>query len=354
MKINSIHISNLRTLKNIRFFPGKKTNLILGKNASGKTSVLESIYLLARAKSFRTNKNTSLIRYGENYLSIQAVLENQSGIKTMLNVKKNIKTTSATVSNKRQTKLSILARYLPLGIVTPETHKLIHEGPQNRRKFLDWGVFHVEHGYTDIYKRYQKSLNQRNRMLRDGNKNCQQWDKEFCKYAERLDSIRLNYFKEWKAKTHNIFSEYDVFNGVKFELKAGWPNSTSLSTILHKSLESDVKKGFTSVGPHRADIKITLDSIQAKENLSRGQLKLLSILMIISQMTLIQEKSGERPIILIDDLDAELDSSNQKIILEIIDKNNFQSFVSMINNEQEQCKFQNDVKVFHVEHGEIL
>lgn len=354
MKINLINIENLRVFNNINLVPGSNFNFILGPNGSGKTSLLESIYLLARAKSFRTKKNKVLISEGENSLIISATIENQNSLITKLNLIKTPGSTIVTAAGTKQTKLSEIARIIPLGIITPNTQNLILDGPKYRRKFLDWGVFHVEHDYTEVFRTYQKILNQRNYLLKNKDKDFKVWDKQLIKFGERLDLIRTSYFYDWCSILKKYLKTNHVFHKLKIEYKNGWSETTKLQKILEQRFALDIKNGFTSVGPHRADILIRIGDIQAKEILSRGQIKLLTILMIISQLNLLNNKCGESPILLIDDLDAELDKEKQNLIIEIIKNNSFQAFITMTDVKKNQYMSLNTTKVFHVEHGKIL
>ena len=352
MKIIHLNIRNLRIIEEAEISPSSHINLIIGTNGSGKTTLLEAIYLLARAKSFRTNKASPLLRYGQQNLLISARLENKQNSSSTIGITKTNKETEIKVSGKRQSKLSELAKQLPLVIVTPDVNRIIEEGPEIRRRLLNWGVFHVEQNYSKEVLRYNRVLGQRNSSLKQYDGNSSYWDRILSSIGETLSEKRQNYIKAWESLIKKNSKPYAFLDGLSIKLKQGWPENSTYIDALTTRLESDKSQGFTTLGPHRADLKITLNGVQARDCLSRGQIKILSTILLFSQADLIQNILGDEPILLIDDIQAELDRSTKEQFLTDIYKRSFQTFITSTDYDM-FTGLNLDARMFHVEHGQI-
>ena len=350
MIIEHLYIKNLRIFKEINIYPNKQYNLITGLNGSGKTTILESIYLLARSRSFRTISSKNLIRKNEPELVIQANITNDKNLISRIGIKKTIKKTEVHINANRQNKVSEQAKQLPLGIITPNSYKLISEGPNYRRKFLNWGVFHVEHGYASLINTYNKILTQRNYSLRHQYKYQNVWDKQLAFYGTEIDKIRSRYINQFKQIFFTLSEDYPDLLDIEFSYKRGWSDSRDLMEVLRNNNVEDQK--YTYYGPHRADISIFMNGSSAIEVLSHGQIKILSILMILTQLLITKNTLIENPLLLLDDFHYELDNLNLKKIMQTINHLNLQTFISTIDDEIFNLTGLN-ARVFHVEHGEI-
>ncbi|RLJ20626.1 DNA replication/repair protein RecF [bacterium endosymbiont of Escarpia laminata] len=353
LNITKLQIQNLRILDSVDISPQPGINIFCGDNGAGKTSLLEAIFLLARAKSFKSTKGKNLIQDGKKKLSIysEAQTANLSIVRIGFGLEKNEKRMQ--LNGTPISRVSEVAKLLPLGIVTPIIHRLIEEGPDNRRRFLNWGVFHVEHSYVSMMRHYSTTLQQRNASLRSGKKGWNVWDPQLIEYGDQINRLRTTYFSSWKSVFESLIANFPGVPTTSFSFYKGWNNSLSLEDSLQAQVKTDLSAGFTTTGPHRADIRITVKSQPAKEILSRGQQKIVATLMVISQLIAQNEHTNINPILLMDDFSAELDRKTATVLLSLIDSSGFQTFLTVIDCDTVTEKYSGEVNMFHVEHGAV-
>ncbi len=350
LNIQEVEIKNLRLFKQAKFNPSSNFNLLTGPNGSGKTSILESIYLLSRCKSFRTNLSERLIHNNEQELLIASTINYETNIISHIGIKITKTKTLVHLNANKQKKLSDHVKQVPLGIVTPDTQRLLTDGPKYRRKFLNWGVFHVEHEYASLVNTYSKILTQRNSILKQGRGYHSAWDNQFVQYGNEIDELRKKYMNLFMNIFTEIKYDYPELRNVNIDYKRGWKNNVHLLEAINSS--NSTNQGVTYFGPHRADLYIYLKNHLAIEVLSKGQQKILSILLILTQLLIVKRKYSETPLLLIDDLQSELDDKNIKKIIKSIHQQNIQTFITSID-PQIYDLFQYETRLFHVEHGEI-
>ncbi|WP_456407849.1 DNA replication/repair protein RecF [Thiolapillus sp.] len=350
MKITRIQIQNLRIIEDMQLEPGAGLNFICGDNGAGKTSVLEAIFLLGQGKSFRHTEAGPLIRKGEEYARVVADLQTQSGKRTKLGIQRSNKQFLARNAGQDVSRRSELLRLLPLQFITPQSHELIEKGPELRRRYLDFGLFHVEHSYHQTLSAYQRALKQRNAALRSRNaKLAQSFDEQLVSFADLILESRCRLLASVTQYLQDFLEAIDFPIAVDLRLTKGWKNDISLSEALCRSKEQDLSKGFTHVGAHRAQLKILADNVLANRILSRGQQKLLVYGLVMAISQLIADKTSEKPLLLIDDLGAELDESNTGKLLNYLHALGAQVFITLLHESDVQQDHQN--KVFHVKHG---
>jgi len=178
------------------------------------------------------------------------------------------------INGKDVKQVSELSSLLPVQIINPDVHKLLEEGPKFRREFMDWGVFHVEHSFYPAWKRYQRSLKQRNTALRARNRNDTDiaWDHELIEAGKEIHILRKRYIEDLKQ----ILPRYlkPIFGEIPVEIQyyPGWPEDKGdFGQILKEMRSKDRDQGFTGYGPHRADLLIKIEGKSAAERVSRGQ-----------------------------------------------------------------------------------
>ena len=357
MTINRLLINNLRNLKSVDIKLSPGINVFYGNNGSGKTTLLEAIYLLGRARSFRTQKQKSIITKDKNSFQIFCTIndhntdrEKKVGLE-FANNKIKIK-----LSGQPLKKSSDLTKYLPLAIITPDSKNLISQGPSLRRKFLDWGVFHVEHSFLECSVRYQKALKQRNSLLRQkaSEKTLYRfWDQELKEHALKIHSSREAYANVFFERLIHYLNELVDINPVSMEYLAGWPIESEYSSMLAKTYHKDMKLGFTEKGPHRSDLLFKVDGQPVQEKLSGGQLKLFTCALYLAQCALFSKKQNSSSIILIDDLPAELDKSHRDILLSSLYSLGTQIFVTTTHPEMLSLNTFENTRLFHVKHGKV-
>jgi len=355
MRLKQLQIKDFRNLENTQLTPTQGVNLIVGDNASGKTSLLESIYYLSHVRSFRTQYVTDLIRRQCQYLQLVANIETTDQLIIPFGIRRSKNKSEIRVNKQPVKRVSDIAAQFPVLAIHPDSYKLITGSPSQRRQYLDWGVFHVEHGFFQAWKRFRKALQQRNAALKSKQKFdvCQLWNTEIHKTAHYIDKLRQQYFNKLKPYLEKLTQQFFPEETVSIEYKRGWPSDIELIQLLEDGLQKERLKGYTYYGPHRADIAIKVNGQSAQTCISRGQQKTLVALMRLAQAMQFTEETKKSCVLLYDDLAAELDSSHRIQILSVLSSMKIQLFLTAIEVQQIDLSSWTDKKVFHVEHGII-
>jgi len=353
MSLIRLEVENFRNLHSAIIEPDEALNLITGENAAGKTSLLEAIFYMSYARSFRSSQLKHLITHDFEYFRLMGNLAENN---TRVGIERHIDSQVIRVNKKTIHKTSELSALLPVLVLHPDSHQLISSGPDHRRQFMDWGVFHVEHQFLHSWKKYKTSLSQRNAALRMGqaDKLCSLWNAELVEHARVIKDLRLKYLESIQIITNELALELFPEHSIQLNYKRGWPGEVEYEDYLVTNLSKDRDKGFTQSGPHRADVKILVDGQTAQSSISRGQQKKLVTLLKIAQLMLFSQSSSNKCVLLFDDLPAELDQDNQNKIMSILSKLNIQLFITAIDAQQINCEYWKQHKVFHVEHGKIV
>lgn len=334
-----------------------KFNVISGLNGSGKSTILESIYFLSLARSFRTHVTNHVIQYQKNTTVVSGVIRDSNNLKVNVGVQKKRNGETEIHVNGEASKTPIsLAKLLPAILLNPDSYTLIHGGPVARRQFLNWAVFHVEQSFISIWKNFHRCLKQRNTALKTGLSvtEVQFWDKEFIELSLMLDKLYLNYVESLTPEVQDILRDLTNLDGISLEYYSGWNKAASLDNLLKESSFRERQQGYTLIGPHRADLKITFKGSSAQEILSRGEQKLLVFAMQLAQARLLDKIAGIKVVYLIDDLAAELDAAHRKKIIDFLISLDAQVFLTCLDPQQIYSELPlSDLKMFHVEHGVV-
>jgi DNA replication and repair protein RecF len=354
MHLTALRISNFRCIAEAELAPAPGINLVLGDNASGKSSLLEAIYFLGRAQSFRGTPRDRLIRSGERELSVFGRLHNGAGQETPMGVLRANRHSRIKIGTQDNAGILDLVATLPVQVIDPRLHQLLEDGPEQRRRFLDWGVFHVEQTFYPAWLRYQRALRQRNQALRTTNTPAQAsvWDAELVQQANILDGARRRYLAAQGEVLPGIMHSLFDQAAVSIDFQQGWPEDQTLAATLRQGLERDREQGYTQAGPHRADLKIHLQGWQARARASRGEQKMISAALLLAQAELLRRHQQRRPILLIDDLAAELDLRSRERLFNAIHTLGAQSFLSFLEPGQIPA-VPGKCAMFHVEHGRV-
>ena len=352
MYIKRLHIKDLRIIQDMDISPISGINLITGDNGAGKTSVLEAIYLLGRGKSFRHRDAGPFIRTGCDHSLVTAELVKDDGNTTKLGVERTKNSIRVRQDGKDLLKRSSLLRALPLQIIAPNSHELIEKGPESRRSFMDYGMFHVEHGYLELIGEYSKGLKQRNAALRLKQLDvARSYNSFLSNLAEQIQGYRVTYVETLNSTLASTLEQLEVSFPVRLILKSGMNPNHSLEDQLVKKEALDSKRGYTSVGVHRADLQVYTEDVLAAHRLSRGQQKIIVYALKIAQSIIFRNITGVVPILMVDDLTAELDSEHLNRIMTLFQELRLQIFVTLLSlNRIDQDFF---FKLFHVEHGAV-
>src|ERR1700677_1170563 len=289
MSLRRMQVTDFRCLHQGDIEFDSQFTLISGPNASGKTSLLEAIYVLGRGRSFRTRRLEHLIRTGSDRLMVFGETDDAAR-RVTLGVEASAQGVRARLAGERVESLADLAAALPVQIIDPEVHRLIEEGPSRRRRFLDWGVFHVEPTFVSHWQKYHQVLRQRNAALRSGQGRpvVSAWDTELIRYALLLTDARARYVELLMPVAAQVASK---LLGLDLTLgyRTGWLRDVDFPQALERSWRQDQELGSTQVGPQRAELSIRLEGVLARDRISRGQQKLLAAVLLISQIKLFRD-----------------------------------------------------------------
>ena len=346
MPISHFTARNFRCLKSIELDPHPNYNLIYGRNASGKTSVVEAIAYLGRGKSFRGASTTDLIQHGEQeFVLFGHVGAGDRDVK--VGVRNSHDGLETRIDGDNDGGAAALAGALPLQIVDPDVHELVAGAPEQRRRYLDWIAFHVEHDFLAVWRRFRRSLKQRNAALRAGTA-LDGWNAEFADLAAQVDSARRSalevVIEGLKEAGHDLLGRE-----VGFEYRPGWNEDEGLLQALEEGTKRDQQQGNTQYGPHRADLKLSYDDRRARKLVSRGQQKLLACAMVLAATETAQTALEQPLLLLLDDPGAELDSDAlARLMRRVVDLGSQVIATSLVPDVP---LFPDVGRTFHVEHG---
>lgn len=351
MPLVRLTVEEFRCLERVELALDPRYNLFVGPNASGKTSLLEALFLLGRGRSFRTRSYERLVRHGATGFRVVGWVE-RDGLSTVLGVGGTRHSAEIRIGGEPAASAAALAAHFPPLIIDPEVHKLLEDGPQRRRRFLDWGVFHVEPSFMDTWQRFHRALKQRNAALKVGadTKAARIWDPEVAAAGERLAAIRQAYLVLLAPVLADLGRRL-LDEDVSLVHQPGWPTEEPLAVALERSLERDLRYRATQVGPHRADVAVRVGTHVARERVSRGQQKLLAAALILAQLAIQENHRPGQSALLLDDPAAELDAPNLARLLGVVHTLPVQLFVTALRPDLEGLGLPG--ATFHVERGEI-
>lgn len=356
MPLKRLIIKQFRNIKACDIALSAGFNFLIGVNGSGKTSLLEAIYLLGHGRSFKSALTGRVIQNDFNELFVHGRYLNSDGFELPIGINKQRDgSTEVKIGGQSGQKLAQLAQVLPLQLIHPEGFELITDGPKHRRAFIDWGVFHTQSGFYDVWGRLKRLSKQRNALLKSA-KSYQElsyWDQELAQLAEKIDAWRTEYVEQLKSVAEVICRSFLPEFDIQLKYYRGWEKETSYADILERNFERDQQLGYTFSGPNKADLRIKVNNTPVEDVLSRGQLKLMMCALRVAQGQHLTEMTGKQCIYLIDDFASELDSQRRKRLAKCLKETGAQVFVSSITAGQIADMQDEDGTVFHVEHGKI-
>lgn len=351
MSLVQFRLSAFRCLDRAEFTPHPSFNLITGPNASGKTSLLEAIFYLGRGRSFRAAGNRELIQTGQPAFQLFGEVRGVEGQHHRIGIEAGFSQREVRVDGSPGTGAE-LAGALPVQAIDPEIHELVQGPPENRRRFLDWGVFHVKHGFLDHWRRYQRALQQRNAALRAGESDRQvtAWDTELATAGTVVDAHRQYFIADFMPLFESITREMLLIDSI-CSYKRGWPPNTDLAESLRENLLRDRAMGSTQTGPHRADLNLVVQERRARHRVSRGQQKLLAAALILAQARCVAASLPQTLVLLVDDPAAELDNDNRDRLLFQLQQLPAQLFMTAL--EPADSGWPDSGQHYRMEHGAL-
>jgi len=347
--VRKLQVENLRNLARVEIEPHAVLNLFHGSNGAGKTSLLEALVVLSRGRSFRTTQAAELIGPQDSTFRVFALTEDRHGQLHRLGLERSGKRWRGRMDGADLSQLSQLTRSLPLVLMEPDSHLLVDGPPEVRRKYLDWGMFHVEQEFLSVWRRYSKALKQRNAALRGGQPAVlDAIDRILAGHGSRLTELRRAHSESVGRNIQTMLSALGAtLQELSLEYQQGWSGG-ELHDVLRRNRERDADRGQTLSGPHRADLALVCGSAPARAVLSRGEQKILAAALLLTQAELLASL-GEKPVILLDDLASEFDDLHYARVLERALATGAQVWVSGTRKPAATP----DCAMFHVEQGRV-
>ena len=331
MSFSKIHLNNFRSFKSSSFNLGKN-NLILGKNGAGKSSFLEAIFFILSKKSFRTSSLNAMVNFESSFFKVDAIL-NEEKFSFTKDLSSSIKSIEGNFQN----------NFLPL-ILNNFSLNLLEAPKENRRSFIDYLMFHVEHDYKTNHLKFKKALAQRNRALKKSSSSeLKSWTKVFIDLSQKLTKMKLEFIDSF-LKSFPTFVDtspipkalQEKFKSISISYDKGWKDN--LLEELRESFVKDQSRGFTSLGPQTSDLSVKINKQDSGNILSRGEQKLLILLIYLFFIKAYNNLRPNKTIFLLDDLPSELDEKNLDLALNLLQDADCQLFITSLEN-LEKYKF---------------
>ena len=356
MRLELLRIRGLRCLAEVELALAPGINVFVGANGAGKTSVLEAVFLLSRGRSFRTGAREALVQRGVAGFSVFAELRHADQRTCRLGLGREGSRWEAKVDGVSAT-LGGLVQECAVVCFEPGSHALIAGAAEERRRYLDWGVFHVEHDFLTPWRRYQRALKQRNSLLRSSSAPLDDslfapWEFELAQAAQLLDQQREAYLTRLRPRLiASAASLLPELGPLMLHYRRGWSAEQGLAEQLRTQRGRDLARGHTTVGAHRADWSLTFEQAPLREHLSRGQEKLTALACVLAQAQLHAECRGDWPVVCLDDLASELDQTHQAAVVAQLHAAGAQ--ILLTGTELPQALQPLTTQVFHVEQGQL-
>lgn len=349
MSLEEISVQGFRNLGSTQLSLDTGINLIVGANGAGKTSLLEAVYFLGRVRSFRVRDLSRLVAHGESACVVSGRVRDGEGRAHRLGVTREPGGVRARVDGSDVGLLSELAPLLPVDVINSESQGLLTGGPAERRRLLGWGVFHVEPDYRGERRAFDRALLQRNAALRQGDlRLARSWEPELALRGELVDAAHRRYLERLWPRWSGTFGHWLPQLNLGWRYRSGWRQGEALAASLERGREGDLAQGHTGAGPQRADLLVMAGDRLAAEVLSRGQQKLVILALRLAQVEL-AASLGRRPVLLLDDLGAELDWEKRCGVLETLGAQEVQLLMTAV--EEREVPDGPIHRRFHVEQG---
>jgi DNA replication and repair protein RecF len=357
MVLTQLQVRQLRCLLDARLEPAPGLNLITGANGAGKSSLVEAVHLLGYGRSFRGRVSDGLIRTGSAHLEVYAEWLDHGQQAHRAGLRHSGTSWEARLDGSSAPSLTELCAQIAVVTFEPDSHDLIGAGAEHRRRYLDWGLFHVEPLFLPVWRRFARALKQRNALLKASPSSAAlaPWDLELSEAGERLSRLRQEYLEQLEPflvrEAQTFLAELGPAN---LEFRPGWKrDDLSLADALLNSRERDLALGYTSTGPHRADWRIGFAGLPGREALSRGQEKLTALACILGQARGFATHRNEWPLVCLDDLASELDQAHQQQVLRSVAASGAQVLLTGTQVPEALLDTGLQYRQFHVEHGQV-
>ncbi len=378
MYIKRLQIEELRNLKQVSLDNLGVLNFFVGANGAGKTSLLEAISIISQGRSFRNNKVQTVISQDQAALRVFIECIDETNTHHKLGIERDRKNQYLIrIDGANAETLAELSAILPVVVLDSTAFDLLDGSPSVRRRFIDWGVFHVEHGFYDNWKAFNRALKQRNALLRANvpdYKAYEPWDLELAYHAVEIESYRLQFLDVFHPQLQSTLEALGAESNHEIFYKNGWSidrldiadayshpdksrpepvSAQELLKLLQSQFQRDLKYQITHLGPHKADIQLRIHRNDVKDIYSRGQKKVLVAAMKLAQAKTVKASNSHKsPVLLLDDLQSELDDHHLNMFIDYIKAEGYQCFITAVDDRVYKSNA-DKARMFHVERGKI-
>ncbi|RRF96904.1 MAG: DNA replication/repair protein RecF [Lachnospiraceae bacterium] len=321
MIVKSLELMNFRNYERLSIEFDPSTNIIYGDNAQGKTNILEAICVSGTSRSLRGSRDREMIRFGQDEAHIRTIVEKDSNeYRIDIHLKKN-HSKGIAVNKIPIKKSSELFGILNIIFFSPEDLSIIKSGPEKRRRFIDMELCQIDKIYLYNLTEYNKALNQRNRLLKDIVRNKKLldtlpvWDDKLAEFGSKIIKRREQFVEEIAPVVNVLHRE---ISNEREDVKLFYEKNISadgMREALDFSFDNDMRLGSTTKGPHRDDLRFDLGDVDLRKYGSQGQQRTAALSLKLSEVSMMEKETGEKPVLLLDDVLSELDSRRQKDLL---------------------------------------
>ncbi len=356
MKIETLRASNLRCFEELQFAPGSRINWLVGPNGAGKTTILEAAHILSRGRSFRPGGRVSPMRRGTHEYWIYAETAHDDGRRRRLGLSRTEEQWAARLDGAALPSLGPLFAACPVVFFGPESQGLVAGPAEERRSFLDWSVFHVEHESLDAWRSWRRALRQRNALLRGHGPGVEfeVWEHDLARLAGEIHAMRSRCLASLGPYlVEEAGSLVPELGEARIEYRPGWDEHVGLERQLAELRDRDRERGFTQRGAHRADWWMHFPGVARREHLSRGQAKAIALVCVLAQTRWLKDRVGEYPLLCLDDLGSELDSAHGSKVVAWLHAEPLQAWLTS-STDPDPRHLEGESRVFHVEHARMV
>ena len=349
MQIEELKLKNFRNYRELAFCPHPGVNLFFGRNGSGKTNLLEAVHYCSLGRSHRITNDANVVKNGESFALSSVIVQNMLGRREIAVrfLPAEVQKKTILIDQKKIAKFSDMMGCLRCVIFSPEDLGLIKEGPSLRRRYLDMMISQISRGYFIALQQYRIGMDQRNAVIRNLRTNgtgnlsiLSAFEETMAEPAAVIIRERrriVSMLSDIAAETYQRISDTDEKFRIAYHssVKEEDGIAETLCRLFRENREDDIRMGFTSVGPHRDDLSLTLNRNQMKQFASQGQIRTAALSMKLSQMKILRDQSGEEPVLLLDDVMSELDRKRRACLIGEI--SGFQTFITCADREDVDC-----------------
>lgn len=353
MNIDLLRADNLRCFEHVKFAPGPGINWLIGPNGAGKTTLLEAAYILSHGRSFRTGGRTAPKRQGANSYLVYAEIQSSRKPRTRLGLTRLEDRWAGRLDGEDLPSLAPLFEACPVVYFGPESQALILGAPEERRSFLDWSVFHVEHASMGLWKAWRRALRQRNALLHQNatDEDFAPWEHDLGQLAQEIHTMRARCLERLEPYiAQEAATLVPELGHIRIDYRPGWDTERGLARQLADTRNRDREVGFTKLGAHRADWMMAFDAVAKREHLSRGQAKAAALVCTLALARWLKGSVGEYPLLCLDDMESELDAPHTELVIQWLQETAIQGWLTS-TQQPSSSRLGANTRLFHVKHA---